>query len=54
MGSVNINIVIPGNQPLNSLMIMAAPDTPPGAILCGARNISKFIANIIEPTVNRK
>jgi hypothetical protein len=54
MGRVNISMVNPGSQPVNSYRIMAIPETPPGAILNGAKKMSKLIARIIEPPVSRQ
>jgi hypothetical protein len=54
MGRVKTSIVNPGNHPVNSLIMMAAPDTPPGAMLKGARKRSKLTASIIEPMVSNK
>ena len=51
---VKTSIVIPGSHPVNRLIIIAAPETPPGAILNGAKKISKLMARIIEPVVNRR
>jgi hypothetical protein len=51
---VKTSMVIPGNHPVNLWIIIAAPETPPGAIFTGARKMSKLIARIIEPIVNKK
>ena len=54
MGRVKISIVTPLGQPVNSWIMMADPEVPPGAMLNGARNRSKLTARIVEPTVNKK
>jgi hypothetical protein len=53
MGMVNTSMVIPGSHPVNCLIIIAVPEIPPGAILNGARKISKLMARIRDPIVNK-
>jgi len=41
-------------HPVNSWIMIAVPETPPGAMLNGARKMSKLTARITEPIVNKK
>lgn len=54
MGRVNVNIVKPLGHPVNSWMMIDDPETPPGAMLNGARNRSKLTARITAPMVNKE
>jgi hypothetical protein len=54
MGMVKTSMVNPKSQPVNLCRIMAIPEIPPGAILNGAKKMSKLIARIIEPMVSRQ
>lgn len=54
MGRVKTSIVEPLGQPVNSRVMIADSETPPGAMLNGARNRSKLAARITEPIVNKK
>jgi hypothetical protein len=54
MGRVKISIVKPLGHPVNSWIMIAPPETPPGAMLNGARKMSKLTARIAAPNVNKK
>ena len=53
-GMFNASIINPIGHAVNLLMMMAAPETPPGAISHGAKNKFTLTAEIKLPAVSRK